>query len=95
MLANKRKMAGLAAWLETNTDRGTGGADGGYNEGTGFVVAATDGTQRAFARGQLDGVIRKLLCQWCRSYRPSGRAEKQAGFLWFCWDFGIALQCGG
>lgn len=57
IVGKKRKMAGLAAWLETNTDRGTGGADGGYSEGTGFVAAATDGTQRAFARSQLDGVI--------------------------------------
>lgn len=53
----KRKLGGLAAWLETNTDRGTGGADGGFNDTTKVVDAATDGTTRAFARSQLDGVI--------------------------------------
>lgn len=40
--------AGLLAWIETNSDRGTGGADGGYNAGTGLVSAATNGTQRAY-----------------------------------------------
>ncbi|MBL4591262.1 MAG: DUF5309 domain-containing protein [Phycisphaerales bacterium] len=58
VVGKKRKMGGLGAWLETNTDRGTGGADGGYNTGTGYVDAPTDGTQRAFVKSQLDGVIR-------------------------------------
>jgi hypothetical protein len=39
---------GLRAWLTTNTDLGVGGADGGYNTGTGIVDAATNGTTRAF-----------------------------------------------
>jgi hypothetical protein len=43
-----RKLGGLAAWLTSNVSRGATGANGGYNTGTGLVVAATNGTQRAF-----------------------------------------------
>jgi hypothetical protein len=43
-----RKLGGFAAWLTTNTSRGATGANGGYNVGTGLVVAATPGTNRAF-----------------------------------------------
>lgn len=32
------------AWITSNDSRNTGGADGGYNSGTGLVVAATDDT---------------------------------------------------
>jgi hypothetical protein len=43
-----RKLGGLAAWLTSNVSRGATGANGGYNAGTGLVVAATNGTQRTF-----------------------------------------------
>jgi len=39
--------AGLGAWLESNTDRGAGGADGGYSGGV--VAAPTAGTKRAIS----------------------------------------------
>lgn len=48
---------GFAAWLTTNAVRGVGGADGGYNAGTGLVVAATDGTQTVFTKDDLDDAI--------------------------------------
>lgn len=57
--ATPRTLGGLPAWLETNTDRGVGGADGGYNAGTGVVDAATDGTQRAFTEEMLKDVIQQ------------------------------------
>ncbi len=38
-------LGGFPSWLVTNTDRGAGGADGGFNAGT--VDAATPGTARA------------------------------------------------
>ena len=47
----------LPSWLETNVDRGGGGANGGFNQGTGLTVAATDGTQRAFTKALLDTVM--------------------------------------
>lgn len=55
-----RVAGGFAAWLTSNDDRGAGGADGGYNSGTGLVVAATNGTQRAFSKTLLDTVIGKV-----------------------------------
>ncbi|MFC0246412.1 DUF5309 domain-containing protein [Falsochrobactrum ovis] len=57
--ATPRELAGFAAWLETNTARGAGGADGGFNSSTGLVDAATNGTQRAFAKTDLDDVLEK------------------------------------
>lgn len=59
--ATARETAGVAAWLETNTDRGSGGADGGYNSGTGVVDAATDASAsnvRTFTESQLKSVIK-------------------------------------
>ncbi|MEP7454298.1 DUF5309 domain-containing protein [Phyllobacterium sp. SB3] len=52
-----RQLGGFAAWLETNTNRGATGTDGGFNSGTGIVDAAGAGTQRAFIKTQLDDVL--------------------------------------
>lgn len=52
-----RELGGLPSWLETNVDRGSGGADGGFSSGTGLTVAATDGAQRTFTKSLLDGVM--------------------------------------
>lgn len=52
-----RLLGGLPAWLTTNTSRDGGGADGGYNSGTGLVDAATDSTQRTFTETILKDVI--------------------------------------
>lgn len=48
-----RELASVEAWLATNTSRGATGADP-TGDGTN---AATDGTQRAFTEGLLEGVI--------------------------------------
>lgn len=53
------RMAGMEAWINSNTDGGVGYAAGGYNTGTGLVAAATDGTQRAFTEAQLKSVVRQ------------------------------------
>lgn len=52
-----RRSGSLSSWLTTNVSRGSGGANGGFNSGTGLTVAATDGTQRAFAESQLKSVM--------------------------------------
>jgi hypothetical protein len=52
-----RRVGSLSSWLTTNVSRGSGGANGGYNSGTGLTVAATDGTERAFAESQLKTVM--------------------------------------
>lgn len=51
-----RHTAGALAWLESNTNRGAGGADGGWD--TGFLVeAATNGDTRAFSEAQVKDVL--------------------------------------
>lgn len=54
-----RNLGGFPSWLTTNAARGSSGADGGFSSGTGLTVAATDGTQRAFAKSDLDDVIQE------------------------------------
>lgn len=49
-----RRTAGLPAFIKTNTNFGTGGAD------TAGIAARTDGTQRAFLESQLKDVIAKV-----------------------------------
>lgn len=46
---------GFSAWLESNTDFGTSGADGGFSSGV--VSARTDGNTRKFTQAQLDSVL--------------------------------------
>lgn len=53
-----RVSGGMAAWVETNSDRGATGTDGGYNTGTGVVDAAGNGTQRAFSETILKNVMK-------------------------------------
>ncbi len=57
--ATPRRLGGFPSWLVTNDSRGAGGADGGFNSGTGLTVAATNGTQRAFTKAILDSVIQQ------------------------------------
>jgi hypothetical protein len=49
-----RRTAGLPAFIKTNTDFGTGGAD------TAGIAARTDGTQRAFTEALLKTVIAEV-----------------------------------
>ena len=50
------KSAGFFAWVETNTNFGATGADGGFNSGTGVVDAPTAGTTRALSEADIAGV---------------------------------------
>lgn len=63
-----RELAGFPAWLTSNVKRGSGGANGGFNTGTGNVDAATNGTQRAFAKADMDDVIQS-------SYTSGGNVD--------------------
>jgi len=51
-----RELAGAPAWLITNTDFGSGGADA-TGDGT---DARTDGTQAAFDQARFDGVMQSI-----------------------------------
>jgi len=54
-----RKSGSLSTWIETNASRGGGGANGGFDSGTGLTTAPTDGTQRAFSKALLDNVMQQ------------------------------------
>jgi len=55
-----RQSGSLNSWLVTNTSRGSGGSNGGYNTGTGLTVAPTPGTQRAFTKVLTDIVMQSI-----------------------------------
>jgi hypothetical protein len=59
--------AGALAWLTSNTSRGTSGASGGFNSGTGIVAAATNGTQRAYTEALLKGMLQSI---WAKGGNP-------------------------
>ena len=67
-----RRCGGVLAWIETNTSRGSGGADGGYSSGV--VAAATNGTQRAFAESQVKTVMQSI-------FNESGEAKKRYMYM--------------
>lgn len=54
-----REFGGLPSWVETNVSRGSGGANGGFDDATGLTTAATDGTQRAFTKAIVDDVAQQ------------------------------------
>jgi hypothetical protein len=54
-----REFGGLPTWIETNVSRGSGGSNGGFDINTGLTVAATNGTQRAFTKEQMDDVMQQ------------------------------------
>lgn len=54
-----REFGGLPTWIETNVSRGASGANGGFDINTGLTVAATPGTQRAFTKVLMDGVMKQ------------------------------------
>ena len=54
-----REMGSLSTWITSNVSRGSSGANGGYNSGTGLTVAPTNGTQRAFTKAIMDDVMQQ------------------------------------
>jgi hypothetical protein len=78
-----RRLAGVPAWIKTNTDIGGGAAANPTGDGS---DARTDGTQRAFTEDQLKTVIRK-------AWDAGGDAERSDGWrvqpadcvLVLCW----------
>lgn len=54
-----RKSGSLSTWITSNVSRGSSGANGGYNSGTGLTVAPTNGDQRAFTKAILDSVMQQ------------------------------------
>ena len=61
-------LGGFPSWLTSNDSRGSGGSDGGFSSGTGYTVAATNGTQRAFSKTIMDTVMQAV-------YNSGGNAK--------------------
>ena len=53
-----RTTAGIEAWIKTNSNRGSGGANPSYT--TSPTTGATDGTQRAFTEVMLKDVVKQV-----------------------------------
>lgn len=54
-----RRLGGLPSWIETNVNRGSSGANGGFDINTGLTKAAQNGTQRAFDKSIMDDVMQQ------------------------------------
>lgn len=55
--ATNRKLGGFRAWIATNDNMDGGGSSGGFNSGTSVVDAASNGTQRALTKAQIDATM--------------------------------------
>lgn len=78
-----RKMGGMLAWLTTNVDRGSGGADGGFNSSTSIVDAATNGTQRTLTEAQLKAVMALAFAEGARpsqAYMSGTHKQQMSAF---------------
>lgn len=59
-VGDPRVQAGMESWMATNTVRGSGGTDGGFNPGTGLVAAPGDGTPFAFDEANFKDAIQQI-----------------------------------
>ena len=62
------QLAGIESYLTSNTSRGSGGADGGFESGTGLITLATDGTTRTITEDMFKDVISDC---WTNGGEPS------------------------
>lgn len=70
--ATPRRVGGIRSWLETNTDRGVGGADGGFSGTT--TSAPTTGTNRAFTEALLKTVMQSI-------FNESGSSKQRQMYM--------------
>lgn len=85
-----RESGSLPTWLETNVDRGTTGANGGFNSGTGLTTAPTNGTQRAFTKTILDGVMQQGYTSGANFRHVSVSPYVKSVFVTFMSDANVA-----
>lgn len=55
-----RQLAGFPSWLTSNVARGAGGANGGFQSGTGLVNAPTAGTKAAWTLPMMDNTLQSV-----------------------------------
>lgn len=85
-----RRLGGLPTWITSNVSRGAGGANGGFNTGSGLTVAATNGTQRAFSKGILDSVMQQGFSNGAKFRHVVGSAYVKTVFVGFMSDANVA-----
>lgn len=85
-----RESGSLPTWIETNVSRGGGGANGGFNSGTGLTVAPTNGTQRAFTKAILDNVMQQGYVSGANFRHVSVSPYVKSVFVTFMSDANVA-----
>ena len=85
-----RVSGGLPSWLETNVSRGSGGANGGFDEGTGLTVAETTGTQRAMTKAMFDSVMQQVFTSGGRVNDVQLSPYNKSVFVTFMSDTNVA-----
>ena len=85
-----RELGGLPSWIATNVSRGATGANGGFSQGTGLTVAATNGTQRAFTKALLDDTLQSAYQQGANVTHASMSPYAKRVFTTFMSDANVA-----
>jgi len=85
-----RKSGSMSSWIITNVSRGAGGANGGYSSGTGLTVAPTNGTQRAFTKVLMDGVMQQGAQNGAKFKHVSGSFYVKSVFATFMSDANVS-----
>lgn len=87
---NTRVSGGLPSWIESNVSRGTGGANGGFDEATGLTVAETTGTQRAMTKAQFDQVMQQVFDSGGQVTEVQVASHNKSVFVTFMSDANVA-----
>lgn len=85
-----RVSGGLPSFLTTNVSRGAGGANGGFNTGTGLTAPATNGTQRAFTKALMDTVMSQAYTSGANTSTVSVSPYVKSVFVTFMSDTNVA-----
>ncbi|WP_337267512.1 DUF5309 domain-containing protein [Oryzifoliimicrobium ureilyticus] len=83
-----RRLGGLPSWIATNASRGASGANGGFVSG--FTTPATNGTQRAFTKSILDGVMQQGFNNGAKFKHVIGSSFVKSTFVTFMSDANVA-----
>lgn len=83
-----RRSGGLPTWLTSNVSRGSGGANGGFVGGV--TTPATNGTQRAFTKTLLDGVMQQAFTNGAKLKNVVGSPYIKSVFVSFMSDANVA-----
>jgi len=87
---NTRRSGGMPTWITTNANRGSGGANGGYDPSSGSTVAETLGTQRDFTKDLLDDVLQQMYNAGASPSRMVCSPRVKSDFVKFMSDANVA-----